>query len=523
MLTFQQLSTYAQKANKAFDPLRNPIVRAVGSAMPGPAGGLFSFASNYADKANAAVSKIPSYASGQIASVPKITPTPSVSNIGTMPAPNSSNFSAYFSTPTSTSAKFTQPYTPPAPEQTPIIQPLNPQSQVPAVTQHTNAINDLQTALDAQKKAAESQLELDKAQKAAQQKILQDQVSQGQDRVNIQGSQLDAKIPAYQEQQNQAYEGDIAAIAKTRKDQIDELNKTYSSLGSLESEGVGSYVSNRKKLEDGVIDRQTYARNLRDIAVTNFKNTIFDQKQKLQNDFDTNSMQLKQAIAQLASDPNVEAAQKKVIASQLYDQYVQQVGKLNETARQHSIQSSLFNSTSDIFKSTGVPSTAEDMKFLQLGGDNAIKVAQTIQAGSKIAGDQYTELMKLNNTSKDTSGAKANMVGLIDEILSKDTKPITGTLQIGPYFQGDPSQLTANKFNQLQSMLSLGNREQLKGSGAISDFEAKMLEKAASSLGRNLGDEDFRNELLKLKQSLSGGTNGTTNFNVSSQDPLLLR
>ena len=79
-------------------------------------------------------------------------------------------------------------------------------------------------------------------------------------------------------------------------------------------------------------------------------------------------------------------------------------------------------------------------------------------------------------------------------------------------------------------MLALQNRQQLKGSGAISDFEAKVLERAASSLGRNLSDTDFRATLTQLRKDLvdarnqalasgwtPGNTSGSNSNNVFSE------
>lgn len=83
---------------------------------------------------------------------------------------------------------------------------------------------------------------------------------------------------------------------------------------------------------------------------------------------------------------------------------------------------------------------------------------------------------------------------------------------ISGYFQGklgfgslDPrAQLALNEFDQLKGILSLANREQLKGTGAISDFEFKVLSQAATALGRNLNDEQFNEQLQKIADVFSG-------------------
>lgn len=105
---------------------------------------------------------------------------------------------------------------------------------------------------------------------------------------------------------------------------------------------------------------------------------------------------------------------------------------------------------------------------------------------------------------KDTLGGA---VSVIDQLLG-DTellKGISGVPSPAAFIPGTKSQKAVNLYNQLKGMLSLENRTALKGSGAISDFEAKTLERAASSLGRNLSDADFAATLQDLKLDLTAG------------------
>lgn len=64
---------------------------------------------------------------------------------------------------------------------------------------------------------------------------------------------------------------------------------------------------------------------------------------------------------------------------------------------------------------------------------------------------------------------------------------------------GSNEQQAKNQLQQIRASLSLENRQKLKGSGAISDFEAKILGQAASSLGTNLSNTAARQELAKIK------------------------
>lgn len=64
---------------------------------------------------------------------------------------------------------------------------------------------------------------------------------------------------------------------------------------------------------------------------------------------------------------------------------------------------------------------------------------------------------------------------------------------------GVTNQLQVNQVKQLKGLLSLENRQKMKGQGAVSDFEGKMLSSAASSLDTNLSNEDFTRELKKVR------------------------
>lgn len=75
---------------------------------------------------------------------------------------------------------------------------------------------------------------------------------------------------------------------------------------------------------------------------------------------------------------------------------------------------------------------------------------------------------------------------------------IFGPIQTG-YLPFTAGAETANKYDQLKGILSLDNRTKLKGSGAISDFESRTLEKAASSLGRNLDETAGKKELARIR------------------------
>jgi hypothetical protein len=142
------------------------------------------------------------------------------------------------------------------------------------------------------------------------------------------------------------------------------------------------------------------------------------------------------------------------------------------------------------------------------GGKNIAKIKTLMDVfiakqNAEKAGQPTSDEIKLQEEKKTAENSKQQALSVVDELLSRDTGAITGIKNPIKYLTGE-AKYTKNLSDQLISMLSLENRQKLKGSGAISDFEAQTLEKSASALRTNLNNEDFANELLKIKGILSG-------------------
>lgn len=146
--------------------------------------------------------------------------------------------------------------------------------------------------------------------------------------------------------------------------------------------------------------------------------------------------------------------------------------------------------------------------------------AQALQA------DLLKEQMKNGTSTANSAQAKQNITSVVDQLLAEDTNPITGALRLGGVIPGGRGQVVQGLYDQLVAMLSLDNREKLKGSGAISDFEAQVLQKAASRLRPGMGDQDFRQALQQIKTELGGVPTQQTSSTMapnSTNDPLGLR
>lgn len=129
------------------------------------------------------------------------------------------------------------------------------------------------------------------------------------------------------------------------------------------------------------------------------------------------------------------------------------------------------------------------------------KLAQAKELHSQWT-NQYQEKLKIGDTSK-PSELKGEMADTVSKLLERDTKPITGAMQIGPLIPGNKAQYTAALYDKLKGLLSLDNVKLLKGQGQVSDAERRLLEDASSALNRKLSDEDFRSILTELQTKLS--------------------
>lgn len=151
--------------------------------------------------------------------------------------------------------------------------------------------------------------------------------------------------------------------------------------------------------------------------------------------------------------------------------------------------------------------------------DDQDRTNQAAQAGV-ISPDKAFELgadvnLLANKKAETNTQQKQPLLDAVNDLLKSNTGGITGNFQIGDSISNIPAnfidsltgrkaQSTKNIYDQLQGMLSLDNISKLKGTGAISDAEFKVLSQAASRLGRNLSDTDFRKTLEGLQTDLGG-------------------
>lgn len=117
--------------------------------------------------------------------------------------------------------------------------------------------------------------------------------------------------------------------------------------------------------------------------------------------------------------------------------------------------------------------------------------------------DLYTRAVSEGlTTNNELSETSKDVLSTVQDLLNMNTDQITGIPDIRAFIPGTKAQRTKNTYERLKALLSLENVSLLKGTGAISDFEAKMLSQASTELGTNLSNEDFKDVLAKLKAGL---------------------
>jgi LysM repeat protein len=100
-------------------------------------------------------------------------------------------------------------------------------------------------------------------------------------------------------------------------------------------------------------------------------------------------------------------------------------------------------------------------------------------------------------TSEEIDDTAATVLSNINDLLSSNIGAISGALRIGGAIPGSKSHSLKIKLEQIVDALALNARKMLKGTGTISDFEAKMLKDAQTTLANPGISEDMMIEELK--------------------------
>lgn len=302
-------------------------------------------------------------------------------------------------------------------------------------------------------------------------------------------------------------------LAQTRRDQLGDTERRYSALGTVDSYGTGSFQAANQNVENDFLrmtakNKQVLENNLIDID-----NKLFDKKAEIEERLAIEDGKYKDAVTQieqLLAGSETEKIQALRAAALMYqerkgeitDEYeayrqaaekekVDAQMKLDQAGQDDQKLKNVLQSASPEFLKTGVPKTAEDQFII-------MKYPKEMET--------YMKMLTDGRALSGQGGEKQKLISLVDDIVSsKGLGRITGLKGVIPLLPGSSEQLVKGQIDQLKALLSLENRQKLKGQGAISDREMAILERASSLLNQNLSEDQMRQVLTQLKTELSTG------------------
>lgn len=167
----------------------------------------------------------------------------------------------------------------------------------------------------------------------------------------------------------------------------------------------------------------------------------------------------------------------------------------------------------------------------QYGGDQLDRELKLAQIEEAKAGVQQ-KLADAEKTRGETAAADPKVIALKAQSTVLDNITLVDSVLNSPYLgqvtglknpftywtPGTNEQYVKAQLNQVINSLSLENRSKLKGQGAVSDFEGRMLAKASSSLTPSLSDEDAKRELHKIRGIFSTAAGFTATVKITAPD-----
>lgn len=143
---------------------------------------------------------------------------------------------------------------------------------------------------------------------------------------------------------------------------------------------------------------------------------------------------------------------------------------------------------------------------------------QKLNAPKPLSAAQEAAAIAKSEKAESAQQSASQSLGLINGLLNgKRYKAISGATQTGSIpFLGDRA--AVNEYDQLQGLLKLGVRSLIKGQGAVSDYEGKVLGQAASALSRLTSEAEFEKALKKVRGVLQTNNGGETEVIIKDKN-----
>jgi len=281
--------------------------------------------------------------------------------------------------------------------------------------------------------------------------------------------------------------------AQTRQESEGRNRNKFAALGTTDSWGAGSYGQAQENVESDFNRFTQQGLRTKEQNMFEIDKALQDYEIEAQTQIDTLEANLSNTVDQIQSSINLNNIDKQNMIDEAFANYQQGVLGVEESMQgiysqyYQALQSAEANSLSEQFMTTGQPATEADFLYM-----------------SEMDDDAYSRMFGEQNQGNQQS------VGLIDDLLNKDTRGITGRVRMAV---SDEARAAQGLLNQLSAKLQIEEAQRMKGQGAMSDAERDILRNAIAALnltkkGRSkLSDDQFRAELMRLKQSLGGVSN----------------
>lgn len=404
--------------------------------------------------------------------------------------------------------------------------------QQPQTTQQSPQLNLMDNFLKGQQNVAEQKKQLAQGQYDASSKRNTDLYNLSQDQLRgMKGSAQEAfnqfeqgtlggleRVRSAGERNKgnvEEYYGDAQrTAAQARRETQGDAQRRFSALNTIDSFGEGSFKQANENI-DSDFNRvtQSLAREKAN-KLAEIDDEIFAAEDTANQAIQAERVNLQQVLRQIDSSLQQGTIEYQFAEQQALGQYQENVSAIEEwfngiqyqtESQKLALQTELakMNSFTPEFMATGVPTNQQEYEFL-ISNQEAFKNLYPELFGDTSAGEGKNKALTMVN----------NLISGNVDAISGGFRP-GSTPVLNKIFGGGQE---AAQWEGLKNLLTLARRGELKGTGAVSDFETKMLEKAAlAGLDPTKQSEaQFLAGLKQLQQDLmQGGAVDVNNQSVN--------
>jgi len=293
--------------------------------------------------------------------------------------------------------------------------------------------------------------------------------------------------------------------AQANREAQGQIQGVFANLNTIDSSGFNQQTLNQNARfvggQQGIFKEQAGKLSDIDAAVSQYR-------REAQRQIQSENIKLQQQLVNIANTLDQGSMEYEQAIRKAYQDAKDRVDSISDTITQIEMQAyetqrqSQQTQLSPEFMRTGVPTNQTEYEFLIKNQD---------------AVNKYTQGGSSNQ-------AKQEVLGAIESVLNSPTgiDSVFGYGNLNPLnkLPGAGAQTTKANVDRLRSLISLENAQKLKGQGAITENERKLLADASTILSNPwISPEQAQNELARLYQQF-GGTMQSSQSTMQGNDPL---